>query len=103
RARLEQFFFDGIPGFAPVVHPDHFTLASGGSIRTRENVQGTPVNGPRFYEFRVERQCPSYTDCTLRLVPEALENVPWGPLFNSDVNSMNAAAFHQELLAQVKT
>jgi hypothetical protein len=105
RARLEQFFFDGIPGFEPVVHPNHYTLASGGGIRTRENLQGrTNLNGTRFYQFRVEKQCPSAASCTLRLVPDLLENVPWGPLFSGDgFGDKRVGAFHDDLIAQVKT
>jgi hypothetical protein len=105
RARLEQFFFDGIPGFEPVVHPNHYTLASGGGIRTRENLQGlTKVNGTRFYQFRVEKQCPSGSSCTLRLMPDLLENVPSGLLFRADAfGEPKVGPFHDEFIAQVKT
>ena len=105
RARLEQFFFDGLPGFEPVVHPNHYTLASGGGIRTRENLQGlTKVNGTRFYQFRVEKQCPSASSCTLRLLPDLLENVPWGPLFRADgFGDPRVGVFHNDFIAQVKT
>jgi hypothetical protein len=105
RARLEQFFFDGIPGFEPVVHPDHYTLASGGGIRTRENLQGlTKVNGTRFYQFRVEKQCPSPSSCTLRLVPDLLENTPFGRLFTADgFGDPRVGVFHNDFIAQVKT
>lgn len=105
RARLEKFFFDGIDGFEPAVHPDHYSLPSGGGIRTRENLQGSGVNGPRFYQFRLSKECPTGSACTLRLVPDVLENTPWGPLFNSsnDFFFPAAVAFRKDFISQVKT
>jgi hypothetical protein len=102
RARLEHFFFDGIDGFKPVVHPDHYTLASGGGIRTRENSAG-PVRGPRMYQFRVEKQCPPGAACTLRLVPDVLENFPYGPMLDATVDTAVARAFRANFIEQVQT
>ena len=69
RAKLEQFYFDGIPGVAPVIDPDHFSV-TGGGIRTTQIAE---VNAaPRMYQFHVTKDCSS-GDCTLRMTPDVLQ------------------------------
>jgi hypothetical protein len=100
RARLEQFFFTGIPGFAPVIHPDHYGKFGGG-IRT---FQLTPSfnNFARFYQFRVQTDC-SKSPCTMLMVPDVLENLPFGPLFSGKTNSDTAKQFRADFIRQVQT
>jgi hypothetical protein len=94
RQRIETFFFEGLDGFAPVVDPPNY--ASPGGIRTLQ--QTLPAPGDRFYQFRLASSCSS-GDCTLRFVPDVLENMPFGPLFND--NTPQARAFRDDFLKQV--
>ncbi len=62
-ARLQQFFFDGIPGFAPAIHPDHYG-ALGGQIRVNSFLQFPDWS---LREFKVETVCDP--TCQQRIVP----------------------------------
>ena len=101
RMRLERFFFDGIDGFEPVVRADHYTQASGGGIRTRQ-VVFQPKRW-RGYQFRVARACPPAGTCAMRLVPDVIDNVPFGPMFDANVDTPAARAFRQNFLTQIAT
>jgi len=93
RARLERFFFDGIPGFAPVLHPNHFTAESTGRIRTLHQAVS-----PRFYQFHLLK-----SGARLLVVPGLLENQPHGSLFNAGSGAPLGAEFRQFFLSQVAT
>jgi hypothetical protein len=98
RAKLEQFYFDGIAGFPPVIDPDNFSAASGGGIRTTQvAVAGA---APRNYQFRVTKDCSSGA-CTLRMTPDVLNDMPYGELFDAGNNSDQAKAFRDVFVAQV--
>jgi hypothetical protein len=97
RTRLEQFYFDGIPGVAPVIDADHFGV-TGGGIRTTQIA--TLNAAPRMYQFHVTKECSS-GDCTLRMTPDVLANMAFGDLFDSRDNSAQAAAFRDAFVAQV--
>jgi hypothetical protein len=99
RARLEHFFFDGLPGFAPVIDPANF--ADAGGIRTLH--QTLPSPGNRFYQFRLQKQC-SGGDCTLRMVPDVLENMPFSELFDANAtDNAQGRAFRDEFVRQLAT
>ena len=100
RVRLEKFFFDGIDGFEPVVRADHYTAASGGGIRSRQ-LASAETQRWRAYQFHVDRQCPASGLCTLRLVPDLLENLPFGPMFDATNDTPVARAFRENFVAQV--
>jgi hypothetical protein len=97
RAKLEQFYFDGIPGVAPVIDPDHFGV-TGGGIRTTQIA--TFNAAPRMYQFHVTKDCSS-GDCTLRMTPDVLPNMIFGTLFNSADNSALANGFRDAFVEQV--
>jgi hypothetical protein len=101
RARLEKFFYEGIAGFEPVVKAAHYTAAAGGSIRTRQIFVGINSRGWRSYEFHLDQQCPASGLCSLRFVPEVLENFPFGPMFDANVDTPSARAFRESFLEQV--
>jgi hypothetical protein len=103
RARLEKFYFDGISGFEPVVAPEHYGAALGGGIRTRQALAGPTVRGPRMYQFRIAKECTAPNDCVLRLVPDTLENLPFGDLFDARVDTPTARALRDEFVKQVPT
>jgi hypothetical protein len=98
RARIERFFFDGLDGFAPVIDPASF--ADAGGIRTLQQVPGQGTE--RFYQFRLAKQCDAGA-CTLRFVPDVLENMPFGPLFDPRNDTPQGRAFRDELVAQIPT
>lgn len=97
RAKLEQFYFDGIPGVAPVIDPDHFSV-TGGGIRTTQIA--TFNAAPRMYQFHVTKDC-SGGDCTLRMTPDVLPNMAFGDLFDSRDTSAQAKAFRDAFVEQV--
>lgn len=104
RARLENFFFNGIPGFAPLLHPDHFSGTSGGSIRSLHyTFDLSPHVGPRFYQFTLEKQCGGGSDCSLRMIPAVLENMPAARLFDGRSESPLAVRFRSDFVRQVAT
>lgn len=99
RARIDKFFFEGLSGFPPVIDPGNF--AEPGGIRTLHQTIPAPAN--RLYQFRLERQCTS-GDCTLRLVPDVLENMPFTLLFDANgTDTPQGRAFRDEFVAQVAT
>jgi hypothetical protein len=101
RARLEGFFFGGLPGFAPVIHVDHLGAASGGSIRSLHYTGGALI-GPRFYQFRLEKNCHG-AGCTLIVQPEVLENTVTGRLFDGNESTPAAQQFRRDFLRQVES
>lgn len=103
RARLENFFFNGIPGFAPLLHPDHFSSASGGSIRTLQyTFDLLDHEAPRFYQFTLEKRCRS-AECTLRMEPQVLENMPPARLFDGHNETLAATRFREQFISQIRT
>ena len=94
RARIEHFFFDGIDGFEPVLHPSHFTNESGGGIRTLQATSPTP----HFFQFHLQQQ-PS----RLLMVPGTLENVANPVLYNAARTTPFGAEFRQFFISQVAT
>ncbi|HWW60480.1 MAG TPA: hypothetical protein VN181_03840, partial [Thermoanaerobaculia bacterium] len=99
RARIEQFFFEGLPGFAPVIDPPNF--ANAGGVRTlQQSIDSAARN--RFYQFRLVKDCV-YDDCMLRFAPDVLENMPFGLLFDSRNTSAQAREFRAEFVKHVPT
>ena len=94
RARVEKFFFEGLDGFAPVLRPEHFTVESGGGIRTKHQNGGAP----RFYQFHLRK------DGTRLLVePGLLETMPYGPLYDASAQTALGAEFRAFFVSQVAT
>lgn len=95
RAELERFFFQGLPGFAPVVQRANFSLASGGGIRSLQHDVASRIN-PRFYQFRLET-----VNGAPQMQPDVLENMPIARLFDADNTSSIAVRFREEFLRQL--
>jgi hypothetical protein len=96
---LERFYFDGIPGFRPAIHPDHFSI-TGGGVRTSEQTSIT-LGGVRMYQFRTTKQCDG-DNCTFRMTPDVLENLPFSPLFDATANLPKGKAFRDAFVSQVQ-
>jgi hypothetical protein len=101
RARLETFFFTGLPGFAPVVDPGSYSRASGGGIRS---FHYSPSAGgkPQFYQFRLEKTCAE-SSCQLMMEPDVLQNMPMGNLFDAKIQSEQGLRFRENFIQQVET
>jgi hypothetical protein len=95
RARLDAFFFTGIDGFDPVIHPDHYSAASGGGIRTMHN-SSAPL-GNRFYQFRLAKRGDQ-----LIAEPDVLENMPMGRFFDATYDTRTAKRFRDAFVADVR-
>ncbi|MBL0729159.1 hypothetical protein [Piscinibacter sp. HJYY11] len=110
-AKLEEFFYTGLPGFRPVVHVDHYSSkgvtgtyggSGSGQIRTNQFVQTTRW---MLKEFKTVLNCSS-TPCKFEIVPIPVKVNPWGTLWNEDVAntanplSLTAQAFQTSVLGQ---
>lgn len=107
--RLEEFYFDGITGFAPVVHFTHFLNTGGGGYGTSDTGQfrtNAFIDRPwMLKEFKLERTCrqvpiiepvptestttltkvaapTTRTVCDLNFVPVSVKDNPFPDLFN---------------------
>ncbi len=90
REALEAFYYDGLPGFAPVVHPNHFG-AIGGQIRTNQFLENRNPLGQlldptatrwQLREFKLARTCDGQGSCDMSVVPVTVKNNPWPGLFS---------------------
>jgi len=128
-AKLETFFYRGLPGFAPVVHTNHYSSGSGtvyggsggGQIRTNQFLSSLTSTGPwTLKEFKTLISC-SGGACDYDLLPINVKTNPYGVLWSKDVANggppspvpdnlfatpiaglaVLAAAFQNEVLAQV--
>lgn len=110
-AKLEKFFYEGLPGFRPVVHVDHYSAkgastgygsAGSGQIRTNQFRQQPWV----LKEFKTLVDCGS-TPCKFNLVPIMVKVNPFGELWNEDKAhtagplQSRAAAFQADVLLNI--
>jgi hypothetical protein len=97
RQRLERFFFDGIEGFAPAIHADHYHRNQSG-IRSLQFVATPPDDFfPGFFQWRIVRE-----NGTPRMKADVLENAPDVTLINANNLDDRAVRFRQALLGSVK-
>ncbi len=101
-ASLQSFYFAGLPGFRPVIHPQNYGFAgtsgpSGGQIRA--NMFHSNINW-QLREFHLERGCVG-TTCNLFALPVSDKNNPFGNLFNSNSTLPLADSFQEEFLEHV--
>ena len=94
RERLERFFFDGVEGFAPAIHADHFQHNQSG-VRSVQLVM--PDFFPGFFQWRVVRE-----NGTLLMKPDTLENVPAKEMIDANNVDEKAVRFRQVFLENVK-
>lgn len=128
--KLESFFYNGLPGFSPVVHTNHYASGVGtiygasgsGQIRTNQFLSNAASGlGPwTLKEFKTLLSC-SGGSCDYDLMPISVKGNPYGVLWNKDVANGGAptatpanpfdtpiaglaalaAAFQNEVVAQV--
>lgn len=95
---LRNFYFNGLPGFSPVIHMNNYgsNFANAGQIRINMFIQ--PLWDLK--EFKLRRQCPGGV-CVLKAVPVTVKVNPFGDLFNPASTQPLAAAFQADFVNQV--
>jgi hypothetical protein len=102
---LEKFFYEGLSGFRPVVHVDHYsakgvsnTYGSSGSgqIRTNQFIQGP--NPPwMLKEFKTVIDCGALP-CRFDIAPIMVKVNPFGELWSTTFGQPTGADFRADLL-----
>jgi hypothetical protein len=97
---LRNFYFNGLPGYAPVLHLANygFNFAGAGQIRVNMFMGGVWD----LKEFKLERQCPGGA-CKLKAIPATVKTNPFGDLFNPASPNALAGDFQTHFLTQVGT
>jgi hypothetical protein len=96
---LRDFYFIGLPGFAPVLHMNHFGFNPAGVGQVRVNMF---INGPwMLKEFKLQRQCPGGV-CALKFAPVTVKANPAGRLFNPASGHALAPSFRAHFITQVE-
>jgi hypothetical protein len=104
-AKLDKFYFTGLPGFEPVVAASHYGLASlspspavqrKGQIRTNFFVQSQQW---QLREFQLAKACATNASCTLAVEHVTVKANPADELFTGAHAS--APAFQAAFLSQV--
>lgn len=94
--KLRDFYFNGLPGFMPVIHIDNYGAASGratGQLRTNQFMGGNWL----LREFRLTRACVG-ASCSLKATLATDKVNPFGGLF-SPGSTHPATADFRDLLA----
>ena len=103
--RLEQFYYNGLPGFRPVVHVDHYSAtgvsggygsSGSGQIRTNQFLQAPWT----LKEFKTVVDCGG-GPCVFNLVPIMVKVNPFGTLWNEDDPHVNGPDFRADTVAQL--
>jgi len=105
-SRLEYFYFLGIPGFGPVLQPEHLGLSggrgyggpNGGQVRTNMFVLGTTW---QLREFHLARACDRFS-CELYFDPAAVGDNPYPQMFDFNNQSPIAKDFREAFIPQVE-
>ncbi len=104
-ARLEAFYFTGLPGFLPLVHPDHFGLLSNeqdaydsqrGQIRISQRMQ-EPWEMREFHLTRAKSSSPA----RLFFAPVTVKNNPLPGFFDPGSSLPRRSAFESDFMQQV--
>jgi hypothetical protein len=103
-AAVKSFYLNGLPGFAPVVHPDHYGPL-GGAIRTNQFMFQYMAQLWQAREYKMEHWCPEggfYPEyCSLRVKNVPVANHPNTDFFSGENNDPLAPAARAEFLANL--
>ncbi|WP_272825960.1 hypothetical protein [Sorangium sp. Soce836] len=93
RAALLDFYFDGLPGFSPVIHIDRFSAGSG-QIRVNDFLRPPPFSQDDWAlrEFKLSHDCTA-SACQLLVVPHHVDDNPSALLFDPASTDPRAASF----------
>jgi len=77
--KLRNFYFNGLPGFMPIIHTDNLggRASNTGQVRTNQFMQPAWM----LREFKIQRNCGT-SPCTVQFVPATVKTNPGGMLFN---------------------
>lgn len=99
-AKLENFFYNGLPGFRPVVHTSHYASgvssvyggSGSGQIRTNQFLfrAGMPPTVWTLKEFKTLLSCAGGA-CDYDFFPVSVKGNPYGVLWNRDIATGAAA------------
>jgi hypothetical protein len=98
--KLHDFYFQGLPGFEPVVHVDHYGAGAAGAGQIRSN-QFITFDW-LLREFKLKK-CVSGggVGCGVTVNPVTVKVNPFGPLFNPSSTLPEAAPFRTQFVAAV--
>ena len=98
-AKLENFFYNGLPGFRPVVHTSHYASgvssvyggSGSGQIRTNQFLfrAGMPPTVWTLKEFKTLLSCAGGI-CDYDFFPVSVKGNPYGVLWNRDIATGDA-------------
>ncbi|MGK3961151.1 hypothetical protein WMF38_49870 [Sorangium sp. So ce118] len=90
---LQSFYFDGLPGFSPVIHIDRFAAGSG-QIRVNDFLRPPPFaqDDWSLREFKLSHACTGGA-CQLLAVPTHVDDNPSALLFDPASTDPRAAGF----------
>ena len=93
-AKLQNFFYNGLPGFRPVVHTSHYASgvssvyggSGSGQIRTNQFLfrAGMPPTVWTLKEFKTLLSCAGGV-CDYDFFPVSVKGNPYGVLWNRDI------------------
>jgi hypothetical protein len=97
-ARLEAFYFTGLPGFSPLVHPAHFGLLSDdgdsyGHSRGQVRVSQRMEAPWEMREFHLLTAAPGDSGPSIFFAPVTVKNSPLPALFNPATQTQTALIF----------
>ncbi|AUX46780.1 uncharacterized protein SOCE26_082890 [Sorangium cellulosum] len=99
---LETFYYDGIPGFAPALHPDHFAEGAG-QIRTNQFMSGPNDQIWQLREFKLEKAYDGPGGAArLFFKPTTVKENPFGELFNVNFSDSRTASFQTDFISRVE-
>jgi hypothetical protein len=93
---LKNFYFNGIPGVAPVVHVDHYGGNANGFGQVRTNQFMQEEANPKVWslrEFKLVRTCNDGACTAMQFVPVTDKSNPFGPLFAPNLPHRKAGEF----------
>lgn len=103
KALLEQMYFTGVPGFNPLVHPDHFGVhsteddpygGSRGQVRVSQRMQ----DPWEMREYRIVNRLSGENRPPFYFAPSTVKNNPLPELFDRSVQTETASSFRAEFL-----
>ena len=99
-AKLHDFYYEGLPGFLPVVHPNNYGARADrkGQIRSNQFMQFQWML--REFKLSEVELCSGTGLCTTTIMPETVKTNPSATLFTDAPTRLNAR-FQDELITQM--
>jgi hypothetical protein len=101
-AKLDGFYFTGLPGFEPVVAASHYGLAATGTTRAKGQIRTNffaQFQQWQLREFQLSKPCAPTAACALSVDQVTVKTNPANELFTG--THANAPAFQTAFLNQI--